>query len=645
MRKTISVLLSLVMLVSTCFCFGTSAFAQNVLTVSVANGTDAKQAVQEALNTNRNDSSNPLKVVVPAGQYTLSDHLLVYSNTTLDLTGVTFKKNYSTGTMITIGHNTDVPTGDSYYKDITITGGVLDADGASGKKVGTIIKFFHASNITISGVTLKNCCNAHHIDFAGCSNVTITGCTFDGHYATGNNAKNNMEALQLDILEESHFPDLNKASYDGTMSKNVTITGNTFKNVDRGLGTHSAFAGKYIDNVTITNNSFTNIDGYAITTFNYRNVNISSNTLKNCGSGIYYRSANPENANLYATGLPGQEDPGTVIANNTIEITKSGDKYFTQFPYAIRLYGEVLSADAKIEGGSLKAGDYRAKNITISNNDITINCCANGLWLVGAVGSNTFGNTVKYNSGDSAKECFPVRVENSSDVNVEANTIEANGVAYVQNGIITDKSKNTKITGNTISKAKKNGINISTKSTAVLTNNTVTGNGENGIFCYDSSSIKTSGNTVKNNKKHGIFIVNCSNTSTLSKDKVSSNKNYGIALQNSKAKFTSEKTTKNGWYGIFLTQKASATISKCTASSNKKEGMYATQSSKANISGGVVESNGGCGIYFTNKAKGSIKNITVKKNKKTGIYLTKKVGKITISKVKYSGNKGGKIKK
>lgn len=647
MKKGMSIFLAVVMMLTACFSFSGAAFAGGCkeITVSIANGADAKDAVQAALNTNRENSSQPIKVIVPAGNYIMSDHFIIYSNTVLECTGATFTKAFNKGTMLAIGLNTDGATGYSYH-DITINGGTYDADGASGQKTGSILKFAHARNVTVSNAAFKNCCNAHHIGFAGCSNVNITNCTFDGHYATSANTDNNMEAVQLDILEESHFPDQMPQSYDYTMSENVTVTGCTFNNVDRGVGSHSAFSGKYIDNVNITNNTFNNVDGYAVITSNYRNVNISFNTINNCGAGIYYRSTIPEYSNLYATGSAPQADSGTVISGNTINVTATKDKYFNQMPYAVRVYGENLTSDVKIKGGTLKAGDYRAANVTVSNNNITVDCLANGIWFVGANSNTAAGNTVTY-TGKSAstKYCFPIRVEKAENISVANNAVFANSVSYVRNGIITDSAKNISITGNTVSKAKQNGINISTRSQAKLQRNTVSGCGENGILCYNGSKISTSANTLKGNKKHGIFIVNCKSSSSLGKDKVQSNRGYGVALQNSNAKLKGVKVSKNSKHGIYLTKKASATISSCSSSSNKSDGIYVTQSSKATISGGTVSSNKGNGIYFTNKAKGTVKNVKVMKNGKKGIYLTKKVGKIKISKVKYSKNKAGKLQK
>ena len=70
-----------------------------------------------------------------------------------------------------------------------------------------------------------------------------------------------MEAVQLDILDKEHFPnykDYPKA-YDGTMNTNINITGNTFNNVNRGVGSHSVFSGKYMSNINISNLSLIHI--------------------------------------------------------------------------------------------------------------------------------------------------------------------------------------------------------------------------------------------------------------------------------------------------------------------------------------------------------------------------------------------------
>ncbi len=649
MKKLLSVITAVVMMITGLGTAAPAAFAAErytVLNVAPKNNSDASDLIQQKLNVARDkaSASKQYKIVVAKGNYTLSKHLILYSNTYLDCSGAVFKKNYNKGTMLTIGLNTSGATGNSYYKNITINGGTFNADGSTGKKTGGIIKFSHANNVKITNASFKNCCDGHHIGFAGCKNITISGCTFSGHYYSTTQNDNNMEAVQLDVLEKYHFPDLAAKSYDYTMNENITVTNCKFSNVNRGLGSHSAFTGRYMKNIKFTNNTFSNVGGYAIQTSNYIGATITGNKIENCSAGIYYRSINPDYANLYAKDSSPVKDTSTVIKNNTITIMDKKDKKFNQDPYGIRVYGENVKKNKKIENGTLKKGDYRAYGVTISNNKITVKRVSNAIWLYGAVGTKISKNTINFVKSSGKSTCHGIRIDTCSKTNISNNKITANSISYVKNGIITDNSKSLTISANTISKAKLNGINISNSSTAKITKNTISSNGECGILCYDGSKISTSSNTVKGNKKHGVFFVNCSSQSTMSKDTISASTNYGVALQKSKAKLSSVKSNKNKKYGIYLTQSSSATISKCTVSSNSSDGIYATQKSNVSISGSTVSSNKGNGVYFTNSAKGTVKSTKIKSNKKYGIYRTGKAGKVKIQKVTYSKNKGGKIK-
>ncbi len=637
MKKFLSITLSLVMAITTALCFGTSAFA---------NGYSSVADIQKALDQNKTNSSNHITVTVANGTYHLSERLVIYSNTTFDCTGATFIKDYNGSTLLAIGQNQNAPTGNNYYKNITINGGTFDAN----KTTGSILSFAHANGVNINGSVFKDCSNGHHLTFAGCNNVNVKGCTFSGHY---NASGDNMEAIQLDILEPEHFPNYKDypASYDGTMNTNITIDGNTFTNVNRGVGCHSVFSGKYMSGINISNNTFTNVAGYAVLASAFINTTINNNVITDCGSGIYYKSINPKNGsserpNTYkciGKSYAPTVDTSSQICNNQIKVVDTADATSKQNPYGIRLYGEVLSSNESVA----MAGDYSAQNINVSGNAISINRGAMGIWLVGAKKDYIAGNTVSFDnpSFNANNKTFGIRLENATSNSIVSNTVSANNVPYVESAVILDNSKSNMISYNTISGAKKHGINL-TKSSAILTSNNIFTNGENGIFCYNSSTMTTKSNIVKNNKKHGIFVVNCKGKIAIDSDKLESNKQSGIAIQNStKLNINSVKANKNKVNGIYLTQSAKANITKCTVSSNKKDGIYATQKSTANIKNGTVSSNKGNGIYFTNKAKGSVNGTKVQKNSKKGIYLTKKVGKITISKVKYSANKGGKIKK
>lgn len=544
MKKALSIFLSIMMILCSCTGFAATALANNF---------SSEIDIQKALDKNKYDSSTPLTVTVE-GTYILSSRLVVYSNTTLNCEGATFIKNYQNSTMLAIGQNQDAPYGRDFYKNITINGGTFDAN----KNNGSILSFAHASNITINGAVFKDCYNGHHITFAGCNNVNITACTFMGQ---GSKSGDNMEAVQLDILEESHFPNYkgHSRSYDGTMNENINILGNVFENVNRGVGAHSVFSGKYMKNINISNNTFNNVSGYAVLASSFLNVTINNNSINNCGAGIYYKSINPkpnsksQRPNTYKCSGKSYSptvDKSSQISGNTISIVDTKDSSMKQWPYGIRLYGEVVKSNEKIT----KKGDYSVQNITVSNNTISVARSATGIWIDGAKKSNIKNNKITFTNKKykTKQKVFGIRLANSSKVNLNKNTVNVKGVPYVDNAI--------------------------------------------------------------------FLIISKSNT------------------------LTSNKTTGAKLHGIYLTQGSSATINKCTVSSNKSDGIYITKST-ANIKNCTVSSNKGNGIYFVSKSKGSIKNCKIKKNKKKGIYISSAAGKVSVSKIKYSGNKGGKIKK
>ena len=99
-----------------------------------------------------------------------------------------------------------------------------------------------------------------------------TNCNFNNFKGDFAN-KTNIEALQFDALAGDHFSSFNPDN-DETPSKNVTIKNSSFKNLQRGLGTHTGIANSYFENFTIINNTFENITGYAIIATNYKNANI-----------------------------------------------------------------------------------------------------------------------------------------------------------------------------------------------------------------------------------------------------------------------------------------------------------------------------------------------------------------------------------
>ena len=621
------------------FCTPVASFAQenNQITVS-ADSSDITEDLRAALKHAGLSATpeNRFTVKVEPGTYELTRGLNIYSNTNFDLTGVTFIKanGFSGATMLKTGLADDVSKGYDYYKNITVIGGTFDANAASiESNAGGIWAIHHTDNFKVSGTTLKNCRNSHHISIAGCRNVTVDNCTFENSYRSSGNTANN-EAVQLDILDKRHYSGLPEASYDGTANKNIKITNCRFNKVNRGVGSHSSQTGNYMNGFVVKNNTFNNVDGFAVTTVGIINCDISYNKINNCGAGIFYRTVNQNFANTYHYKDGITRDPVTKICNNVISTKKSPDKCFNVVPYGIKIYGVNVSKNSNLPSDKdsigkqrvIKAGDYRAYNVTVSSNTVTVGYTGYGIWLNGSVGTKVSSNKITLAKNTAVKDTVHAfRADYCSSPTVSSNSINGNNLS--------------------VTKFKKSCVLLDKKSSASLSKNKVSYSGDHGVYVRNSSKAAFSKNTVSNNKYKGVYFKDTTAANTMSGDKISANGEHGVAFSKSKGKLTSVTSSKNSGYGIYSSEKSRVTVAKCTVSSNKKDGIYCNKKSSTAISSCTVSSNKGNGIYFTSGAGGSVKSTKITSNKKYGIYKTKKAKKVAVSKVKYSKNKSGKIKK
>ena len=158
-----------------------------------------------------------------------------------------------------------------YYQNITIDGGIWNENGNS----NTAIKICHTQNITLMNATLKNCSNSHLMEIAGNNGITIQNCNFADQALSTSAKPYTYEAIQLDILLESH---LSGYLSEDLPLKNVKITGCSFKNVPRGIGSHTAILNNPVDTIEISNNTFTSLKSLAIQAMNYINCTTVSYT-------------------------------------------------------------------------------------------------------------------------------------------------------------------------------------------------------------------------------------------------------------------------------------------------------------------------------------------------------------------------------
>ena len=201
--------------------------------------------IQKALDEAKYDGKSKYKIKVEPGKYEMRTQkgLHIYSNTELNLTGVTIQRTLSAkvGGMLVVGDprretGKSTANGGGYTlggykrgKNITIIGGTLNAGvGTSNvKEVSSLMTFSHVENIKLKNMTFiykpKKVDDAHSIEFGASRNVTMDGCKFYGNHKI-------VEALQLESAEKGVAHSDLMGKEDGTKTKNVNIKNCVFDN-------------------------------------------------------------------------------------------------------------------------------------------------------------------------------------------------------------------------------------------------------------------------------------------------------------------------------------------------------------------------------------------------------------------------------
>lgn len=507
--------------------------------------TDSRDIIQKALNYIKANASadNIHTLKLPQGSYSVYSSLNVYSNTVLDMSQSVIYRAGNCAAVIRFGRQSDVVYGYNGYKNITIKNGTIDANnvGTSG-----VVRFAHAYNVTISDITMQNTTDVQHVlAFAACKKVRIKNCKFLNQVITEKKEKYNCEAVQIDILESNHFE---YPAQDGTRTNDVIISGCTFSNVPRGVGTHSGIAGYYFDSIKIQNNTFKNITGYAISALNYTNSEISGNKISSCGSGINCATVvQTKSKNFYA---PLEEDAeitpdlNLTIKNNSISIKSKG---YDHVAYGINVYGEKLK-DYTDKNGNTFSGDFSISGVVIEGNTIS-----------SAVSQeNTYAIYVRGAFGDEYGDESNFRISNNKVVFTNKNK-----TSIINHGIKIMSSSKIYISGNTIYDKKKSETNLDSGIVAedckylIITSNKISNTKSFGMKFTNVSKLSVSKNTMKNNKENAIYIYTGCKKASVSSNKIYSCGGYAIAVRDAEASgIKSNSIYSSESVGIYLTGSA-----------------------------------------------------------------------------------------
>ena len=504
------------------------------------------RAVQFALNdaADHATADSPYTVVVPRGDYEMRGAMRIFSNTTLDLRGVTMRRDGAgAGNMLRVGSEDSVNTGVTgyAYENVHLIGGVFD--GGFGEN--TIIKAFHTRNFTMDEVTLLNEKEGHMTEFAGVDGLTIRGCVFENQQLTPGNY--GYEAIQLDVLHPFHIT--NGRCEDLPVS-NVLIEDCMFADMPRAIGSHTAVHNRPHDNITIRGNYFTDMSSIAIQGHNWTNVNITKNIIENAPRGITLY-AEPGGCTYLSGKLAAKggtqshvtdayQAPGkaniTINYNILTDIGTSDDKYASYSSQGIAVLGEKLTAKSPVdsgdESGGLPAGDYYIDGANIHANFIDVR--GNGIRLEDVRNASVASNEIICSKNTVHKDNYYGVVVRG---NASASTVSYNTIMGAEvNGIQLDGTEGgsvTKVRFNRISNCGKYGVGVYNMSIDKIEDNDIMNTANIGLFADGSKLSSVCWNRIRNCSNSGIWL-----TSTTKATTVKSNTTVKCADNNSFGKNT-----------------------------------------------------------------------------------------------------------
>lgn len=631
--------------------------------LKVTGGKDISEALDDALTLARDKATDkkPYTVIVPKGNYKLGSTVHIWSNTTLDLTaGVKFTSIGGTHSILISGTNgkykgqadynaSKACKGYNGFKNITIKGGTFVS---SAKNTSTIIRIAHAKNVTLEGVTVSGGACAHQIEVAAINGFYVKDCTFKD-LKLKKNTTDKQEALQLDIPCASEV--FRNVYLDGTVMKNVEVTGCTFSNVPRGVGSHTMLVGAYFDNIKINNNTFKNCSEEAIIGVNYRNCEIKDNKIVNCGGGIlfdYFKAT--YKTSVFTTTFDGKKKysgtfnpkSSTVISGNQIST-----KYYSNCDEVcgIKVYGFHLTKKSKGQDKKyISAKNYYISDVTITDNKIQT--AGYGIHLMDVRNATVSNNTItqkNVSSKDKQRKSYSgIFVEKESQkVKVSANTANDCKSAGV---LVQIDSQVDTIDGNTIKGCKGKAINIYDKSTVgTITENEIVNPTDHGIIVGSGSKVTTvSGNTISANggTESAITAYEKGTIGTIEKNTIKNTSASAVGYSNSAFKLTASATVGNIIDNTFAAAGDAAVCASAVLMDNASvtgniqgnefdstESHAIKMTNKSNVGGSIIANavhkvTDGCGLLMGGGAviKGSISQNTFDNVYLKGIKITEK---------------------
>ena len=472
-------------------------------------GEDDRAAINAALS-KALEATGKITVVIPAGEYVVSDGLFVYSNTNIKADAKARIVSKKTNGSIVYGSHLDETTGErckgvmqggDYCKDhgfgysktqnVTIEGGTWECPTGSKVMTTNVFAFRHSKNITIKNLTCKYA-SGHMINLSGTDTATVSGVTFLDAKKSSETTNYWSEAIHLDYCNEAGEP-LSGTPYDNTPSRNITVENCTFDKVHAGVGNHHVRPdnSEVSSNIKVQKSTFRNIEAYAVANRSVNGLKILNNTANNVGIFAYITDSS-----------------NVTIKGNTFDAVGS-HKY------------------DKISGDGNK--DRAAIEIRTTEDAIKKYAVVNKV----TIANNTILNSVY--AGISVYGFYNKNLDSCSSVTVSNNTVKNSK----GDGIDVQSTSATTVKKNKVVSAKGNGIFVQTSQGAVISGNKVTSNGR-ALFLMGLVDVPCTARVLDNmldsKKQEDLVLSNYAKDCYLSGNKL---KNYGFAMADT-ASYTGE---------------------------------------------------------------------------------------------------------
>ncbi len=277
----------------------------------------------------------------------------------------------------------------------------------------------------------------------------------------------------------------------------------------------------------------------------------------------------------------------------------------------------------------VSSGTYQ-ENIVLDGKSITLRSSdpENPSVVASTVIDGGGSDVVKFQGGDeSTLQGFTIRngdigiMVHGSTAIITDNTITGNEESGIR-----IYSATAEITDNTIEGNGEHGIEIGLGATATITDNTIEGNGEHGIMVISFARAEITKNTIIGNER-GIGISH-SSTATITNNEITGNEMDGIAVSGgedpggeSTATITDNRITGNGWNGIAV-HDSEVTITHNRITGNDFIGIVLSFSADATINNNEITGNVLNGIHVVNSSTADIRDNTITGNEFLGIGIS-----------------------